>query len=207
MSHYLYPQGDRGTVLHVSVPLSFCIPSYSKNQEATMEWIRYLLRPDNYERYVTIQNCFALPRAPGALEDHPMWNSQTRRCPSTADACRGTPRSYGWPGPFGRAASEVQSKYIVVDMLARAVQGESADVAAAWAEKELKNVYERVTLRRNAKSLPFPMTCIPAPPGPAGGAGVPPGFGNRNGFDEGRQSAPALRGIDPRRLRRGSRHA
>ena len=137
MSHYLYPQGPGGRFC-VSVPLSFCIPSYSKNQEATMEWIRYLLRPDNYERYVTIQNCFALPRAPG-LEDHPMWTAD----PAVSlyrDAARYS-RSYGWPGPFGRAASEVQSKYIVVDMLARAVQGESADVAAAWAEKELKNVY------------------------------------------------------------------
>lgn len=137
MSHYLYPQGPGGRFC-VSVPQGFSIPKYSKNQEAAMEWIRYLLRPDNYERYITVQNCFALPRAPG-MEDHPMWTAD----PAVSlyrDAAKYS-RSYGWPGPFGRGAAEVQSKYIIVDMFARAVQGESAQEAAAWAEKELKNVY------------------------------------------------------------------
>ena len=137
MSHYLYPQGPGGRFC-VSVPLSFCIPKYSKNQEAAMDWIRFQLRPDNYERYIAIQRCFGLPRAPG-LEDHPVWSSDPAVSIYAQAAQYG--RNFGWPGPFGRAASEVQSKYIVVDMFARAVQGESAKEAAAWAAKELRNVY------------------------------------------------------------------
>lgn len=137
MSHYLYPQGPGGRFC-VSVPLSFCIPKYSKNQEAAMEWIRFQLRPDNYERYISIQRCFGLPRAPG-LEDLEIWSADPAVSIYAQAAQYG--RNFGWPGPFGRAASEVQSKYIIVDMFARAVQGESAKDAAAWAAKELRNVY------------------------------------------------------------------
>ena len=137
MSHYLFPKGDAGRFC-MSVPLSFCIPKYSKNQEAAMEWIRFQLRADNYERYIAVQNCFGLPRAPG-LEDHPVWNSDPAVSIYAQVPQYG--RNFGWPGPFGRAASEVQSKYIIVDMFAKAVQGASAQEAAAWAEKELKNVY------------------------------------------------------------------
>ena len=35
----------------------------------------------------------------------------------------------------------VVSRYIVVDMFARAVQGESPEQAVAWAEREMKSVY------------------------------------------------------------------
>ena len=137
MSHYLYPQGPGGRFC-VSVPLSFCIPKYSENQDAAMEWIRFQLRPDNYERYISVQRCFGLPRAPG-LEDLAIWSADPAVSIYAKAAQYG--RNFGWPGPFGRAASEVQSKYIIVDMFARAVQGESAKDAATWAAKELRNVY------------------------------------------------------------------
>lgn len=47
----------------------------------------------------------------------------------------------GWPGPASQKASLALAKYIVVDMFAKAVQGESPEAAVAWAENELKQVY------------------------------------------------------------------
>jgi hypothetical protein len=47
----------------------------------------------------------------------------------------------GWPGPYDQQAGLAQAKYIVVDMFARAVQGDSPEAAVAWAENELKQVY------------------------------------------------------------------
>ena len=137
MSHYMFPKGPGGQFA-TSVPLSFCIPKYSKNQDEAMEWIRYQLRDDNYTKYIAVQNCFALPRKPG-MENHPVWTSDP--AVSVFSTVPQYGRNFGWPGPFGRKASEAQSKYIIVDMYARAVQGASAQEAVAWAEKELKNVY------------------------------------------------------------------
>jgi hypothetical protein len=37
----------------------------------------------------------------------------------------------------------VWAKYIIVDLFAKAVKGESAQSVVAWAEQELKNVYAR----------------------------------------------------------------
>jgi multiple sugar transport system substrate-binding protein len=50
-------------------------------------------------------------------------------------------RFCGYAGPAGRASAEVVSKYIVVDMYAKAVQGMAADDAVKWAHAELVKIY------------------------------------------------------------------
>jgi multiple sugar transport system substrate-binding protein len=47
----------------------------------------------------------------------------------------------GWPGPPNQKSGLAWSKYIVVDMYAKAIQGESPESAVAWADGELKQVY------------------------------------------------------------------
>jgi multiple sugar transport system substrate-binding protein len=47
----------------------------------------------------------------------------------------------GYSGPSGKKAGEALSKYIIVDMYAKAVQGMPAEEAVKWAEAELKKVY------------------------------------------------------------------
>jgi hypothetical protein len=51
-------------------------------------------------------------------------------------------RTIGYAGPPDQKAGLAWSKYIIVDMFARAVQGDSPASAVAWAETELKSVYE-----------------------------------------------------------------
>jgi len=48
---------------------------------------------------------------------------------------------YGHAGPAGPKAAEVLSKYIIVDMYAKAVQGMSAEDAVKWADGEVRKVY------------------------------------------------------------------
>ena len=50
-------------------------------------------------------------------------------------------RPLGFPGPADQKVSLVQSKYIIVDMFAKAVQGETPEAAVAWAEREMKDAY------------------------------------------------------------------
>jgi multiple sugar transport system substrate-binding protein len=47
----------------------------------------------------------------------------------------------GYPGPSGKKAAEVLTKYIITDMYAKAVQGMSAEDAVKWADSEVKKVY------------------------------------------------------------------
>ena len=47
----------------------------------------------------------------------------------------------GYAGPPDRRSGEVVSKYIVVDMYAKAIQGMPAEDAAKWAHGEVAKVY------------------------------------------------------------------
>jgi multiple sugar transport system substrate-binding protein len=47
----------------------------------------------------------------------------------------------GYAGPTGPKAAEALSKYIITDMYAKAIQGETAEDAVKGAESELKKIY------------------------------------------------------------------
>ena len=49
-------------------------------------------------------------------------------------------RMIGYAGPPSAKATEVYSKYIIVDMFAKGVQGRPED-AVKWAAAELKGIY------------------------------------------------------------------
>jgi multiple sugar transport system substrate-binding protein len=47
----------------------------------------------------------------------------------------------GYAGPADRKAAEVLSKYIIVDMYAKAVQGMSAENSVSWAHEEVRKIH------------------------------------------------------------------
>jgi multiple sugar transport system substrate-binding protein len=71
---------------------------------------------------------------------HPFWKSDPALTPYS-ELSKNAVHS-GWPGPFDRRASEAAAKYIIVDMFARAVKGDSLDSAISFAERELKQTYK-----------------------------------------------------------------
>jgi multiple sugar transport system substrate-binding protein len=50
-------------------------------------------------------------------------------------------RAIGWPGPPDQKAGLAWSKYVLVDMFAKALQGDSPESAVAWAEGEYRQIY------------------------------------------------------------------
>jgi multiple sugar transport system substrate-binding protein len=50
-------------------------------------------------------------------------------------------RHFGYAGPASRKAAAAWSKYIIVDMFAKAVQGTPPKEAIKWASSEIKQVY------------------------------------------------------------------
>ena len=49
---------------------------------------------------------------------------------------------FGYHGLASAKATESYTKYVIVDMYAKAVQGMKAEDAVQWAEGELKKIYE-----------------------------------------------------------------
>ena len=52
-------------------------------------------------------------------------------------------RTVGYPGPATAAAGQVNNTYVIPNMFAKAVTGQSADDAMAWAEEQIKAIYDK----------------------------------------------------------------
>ncbi|HUJ77278.1 MAG TPA: extracellular solute-binding protein [bacterium] len=138
MAHFLNPKGPHGRY-HIILGFTHSIAAYSPNKEAATEWIEYIQAPAQYERYIHIQGGYGLGGTP-SWENDPMWKADPVLAPFRLNAKFG--RNFGWPGPYNRQASEVQAKYIIIDLFANVIQGTSIEDSVKRAEKELKLVYE-----------------------------------------------------------------
>lgn len=116
------------------------IMKYSKNQKLAKDFLRWLHRKENFEKwFVTAEGYSVAPTT--SWEKHPMWDRIDKPLQIFRTAARDT-RIFGYAGPSTAKSTEVYSKYIIVDMYARAVQGAKAEDAVKWAEGELKKIYE-----------------------------------------------------------------
>lgn len=138
IGHFLNPEGPAGRY-HTILPFSHCIAKYSKNKDAAKEFIRFIMSKEIYEKYILVQKGYGLGATP-EWEDHPFWKEDAVVEPYRLNAKYG--RNMGYAGAFNRKASEVQAKYIVVDLFARVAKGDTVDSSIAAAEKELKGIYE-----------------------------------------------------------------
>ncbi len=119
-------------------PFNHHIPAYSKNVKLGKEWLTFLGEKPQYERLFVAGRGFAQANSP-EWDNHPMWKTDPQLEPFRDLPKYG--RNMGWKGPFGKGASEVQAKYIIPDMIARAIK-DGTESAVAWAEKEMKLIYE-----------------------------------------------------------------
>ena len=134
----LLPAGPAGQ-FPLYLTHAHAIMKYSKNEKAAKEFLRWLHKKENYEKWFVSQGGYSVG-ATTAWEHHPMWNDIDKPLQVFRTAARKT-RIFGYAGPSTAHATEVFSKYIVTDMYAKAVQGMAAEESVKWAEGELKKIY------------------------------------------------------------------
>jgi multiple sugar transport system substrate-binding protein len=113
---------------------------HSKNVKLAKDLLTWMHKQENYGKWFEINEGYSVGAAK-AWEEHPMWSRVDKPLQIFRRAARQT-RMLGYHGPATAKATEVYSKYIIVDMYAKAVQGAKAEDALKWAETELKNIYE-----------------------------------------------------------------
>ena len=91
-----------------------------------------------FEQWFTSQQGYTAG-ATKIWEDHPVWNSI--RCWRRSRSIPVTGRLAGYAGPPNQKAAEVQTKYMIVDMYAKAIQGMTAEDAVKSAHDELVKIY------------------------------------------------------------------
>jgi multiple sugar transport system substrate-binding protein len=135
--HAPLPKGPAGQFSY-HVPFSNLLPTYSPNQKAAKDFLKWFHSKEVYDQWFTSQQGFSVGSTK-VWEDDPVWKVDPVMAPFRTAAESG--RFCGYAGPSGRASAEVVSKFIIVDMYAKAVQGTPPEEAVKWAHSELVKIY------------------------------------------------------------------
>ncbi|HSB69143.1 MAG TPA: extracellular solute-binding protein [Candidatus Methylomirabilis sp.] len=137
MNHAPHPRGPAGRFYHLPVHSS-SLMKYSKNQKLAKEFIRYYMAKEQYEKWFDVMGGYGL--MPTKMwYDSPVWTRDPKLTPLREPIKEA--RAPGYAGPPSRKASEALTKYIIVDMFAKAIQGASPEEALKWATGELNKIY------------------------------------------------------------------
>jgi multiple sugar transport system substrate-binding protein len=74
-----------------------------------------------------------------AYDDDPIWKQEPRLGPYKEQVA--SAHLPGWPAAPGRAASESLAKYVIVDMFAKAAQGQPTKSVISDAAAQIKQIY------------------------------------------------------------------
>jgi ABC-type glycerol-3-phosphate transport system substrate-binding protein len=135
--HAFIPKGPAGGYVLPGL-FTDMIMGYSKNQPAAKEFLRWAHSKPAFDPWFTSQQGYSCG-ATKVWEKHPVWDVDPVLKPFHDLPNNG--RLWGHAGPPDRRAAEVVSKYIIVDMYAKAIQGMPAEEAAKWAHGEVAKVY------------------------------------------------------------------
>ncbi|HKM71289.1 MAG TPA: extracellular solute-binding protein [Stellaceae bacterium] len=137
MFHAPLPKGPGGQFSY-HVPFSNIVPAYTKNQKAAKDFLRWFQSKDIYEQWFASQQGFSVGSTK-IWEEDKLWKVDPVMAPFRTAAESG--RFAGYAGPAGRAAAETISKFIIVDMYTKAVQGMPPEDSVKWAHGELVKIY------------------------------------------------------------------
>ena len=135
--HAPLPGGPKGQFgMHTFT--SHVMPSYTKNEKAAKDLLRFIHAKENYDQWFTTGQGFYTPGT-NSWETHAMWKQNPVMAPFAVAGQQGlTP---GYPGEPNAKAAEVLTKYLLGNMVGAAIKGQKAEDAVAACDGELKKIY------------------------------------------------------------------
>ena len=130
--------GGAGGQFNEPGPFTNMLMKYSRNQDAAKKFLAWAHSKPVFEGWFTTQQGYTAG-ATKAYEDDPVWNADPVLAPFKKIPVTG--RMAGYAGPPGQKAAEVRTKYIIVDMYAKAIQGAAPEDTVKWAHDELVKIY------------------------------------------------------------------
>ena len=112
--------------------------AYSKNQKPAKDFLRWMHSKPVYDQWFVSQQGYT-SGATKQWATHTVWDVDPVLKPFKDLPAYG--RLAGYAGPPDRKSAEVISKYIIVDMYAKAIQGMAPEEAAKWAHAEATKAY------------------------------------------------------------------
>ena len=135
--HSVLPKGPAGQFSY-HVPFSNMLMGYSKNQKAAKEFLRWIGSPPVFMRSGSNRSRVSRSARPPTGKSR----GSGRRTRSWAVSSGGSQRPVCWLCRTVRTqAAEAVTKYIIVDMYAKAVQGMAPEDSVKWAHEQLVKIY------------------------------------------------------------------
>jgi len=135
--HAPLPKGAAGQFAY-HLPMSNMLMRYSQNQKPAKEFLKWITSKEVYRKWFDSQQGYSVGSTT-TWEEDPLWKKDPVMLPFRAAARAG--RFPGYAGPADQKAAEVLSKYIIVDMYAKAIQGMPAEDAVKAAAEEVKKIH------------------------------------------------------------------
>jgi multiple sugar transport system substrate-binding protein len=135
--HGLNPKGPKGR-FHSLVAVTHGIFKHTADPEAAKHFLRWLMAPKQVGDWYRSAQMYHAPYLRGYDKD-PEWNKEPRFKPYLE--LLETAKLISWPAPADRRAGEVVSKWVVVDMFAKAATGTPTKTVIAEAVAGLKAIY------------------------------------------------------------------
>jgi len=139
IDHAFYPLAGASGQYPLYFSSGHGVMRYCKNPKLAADFLRWLHGRDNLRRWLQASGGYSVA-ATKEWENNPMWRGFDKPLQLFRRAGRNA-RIFGYPAAPSSRATQVHSKYLIVDMYARAVQGTAAESAVAWAEAEMRKVY------------------------------------------------------------------
>ena len=138
IQHARLPAGPAGSWSYHTA-FAHGVMKYGKNQKLAKDFLKWMHGAGPYGRWFEVAEGFAVGSTK-QWERHPLWASIDEPMKGFRTAPDNS-RVIGFAGPPSAKATEVYTKYIIVDMFAKGVQGTKPEDAVKWAAGELKKIY------------------------------------------------------------------
>ncbi len=138
IDHGPIPNGPAGSVAY-HVAFSHAVMKYGKNQKLAKDFLKWLHGKEQFGKWFQVADGFSVGSTK-YWEQSPLWTTIDQPMKIYRQAAASS-RMFGYAGPPSAKATEVYSKYIIVDMYAKAVQGMKAEDAVKWGAGELQKIY------------------------------------------------------------------
>jgi len=138
IQHARLPAGPAGSWSYHTA-FAHGVMKYGKNQKLAKDFLKWLHGKEQYSKWFQVAEGFSVGSTK-FWEQHPLWSTIDEPMKGFRTAPDNS-RTMGFAGPPNAKATEAYSKYVLVDMFAKGVQGSKPEDAVKWASEELKKIY------------------------------------------------------------------
>ena len=138
IQHARLPTGPAGAWSYHTA-FAHGVMKYGKNPKLAKDFLKWLHGKEQYAKWFQVAEGFSVGSTK-FWEQHPLWSTIDEPMKGFRTAPDNS-RTMGFAGPPNAKATEAYSKYVMVDMFAKGVQGMKPEDAVKWASEELKKIY------------------------------------------------------------------